>query len=88
MTPAQLQFLASVAEKIPRLFKAIAEGNIRAEYHLGSRTLEGRQVRLILVAEVIDPGDNPLSTHSKPMPGYRDEAVAEANATKNTAAES
>ena len=77
MTPAQLNFLASVAEKIPRLFKAIAEGNMRAEYHLGSRTLEGRQVKLILVAEVIDPGDNPLSTHSKPMPGYQVEAIAD-----------
>ena len=77
MTPAQLNFLASVAEKIPRLFKAIAEGNMRAEYHLGSRTLEGRQVKLILVAEVIDPGDNPLSTHSKPMPVYQVEAIAD-----------
>lgn len=68
MTPAQIEFLASVADKIPRLFKAIAEGNMHAEYHLGSRTLNGKQVKLSLVAEIVDPGDNPLSTHSKPMP--------------------
>ena len=41
---------------------------MHAEYQLGSRMLNGRQVKLSLVAEVCDPGDNPLSTHSKPMP--------------------
>lgn len=66
MSPAQARFLASVAEKIPRLFAAIAEGNVRAEFILGQRFLKGRQVRLKLVAEVVDPGDNPLATHSKP----------------------
>lgn len=68
MTPAQMNFLTSIADKIPRLFKSIAEGNMHAEYQLGSRMLNGRQVKLSLVAEVCDPGDNPLSTHSKPMP--------------------
>ena len=67
MTPAQMNFLSSIADKIPRLFKSIADGNMHAEYHLGSRMLNGRQVKLSLVAEVCDPGDNPLSTHSKPM---------------------
>lgn len=42
---------------------------MHAEYQLGSRMLNGKQVKLSLVAEVCDPGDNPLSTHSKPMPG-------------------
>lgn len=68
MTPGQLEFLISIAEKIPRLFNAISEGNVRAEFILGSRMLKGRQVKLVLVAEVVDPGDNPLTTHSQPMP--------------------
>jgi len=64
----QYNFLISVAEKIPRLFAAIAGGNARAEFILGDRDLDGQRVRLLLVAEVIEPGGSPLSTHSKPMP--------------------
>ncbi len=58
---------------------------MRAEYHLGSRTLDGRQVTLKLVAEVIDPGDNPLSTHSKPMPLYQSGEVAATDGVDDTA---
>ena len=64
----QYNFLISVAEKIPRLFAAIASGNTRAEFILGDRDVGEQRVRLLLVAEVIEPGGSPLSTHSKPMP--------------------
>jgi len=83
MSPTQLEFLASLAQKIPRLFQAIAEGNMHAEYLLGTRVVEGRQVKLVLVAEVVDPGDNPLSTHSQPMPGLQD-GVADIPSTHPT----
>ena len=64
----QHRFLASVAEKIPRLFAAIAAGNTRAEFVLGTRLLKGRRVRLLLVAEVIEPGGSPLATHGQTIP--------------------
>lgn len=64
MTPEQSAFLQSIALKIPKLFAAIADRNVRAEYILGQRVIRGHQVRLKLVAEVVDPGENPLSTHS------------------------
>lgn len=57
-------FLANVGRIIPKLFQAITEGNERSEYILGTRTIRDRQVRLVLVAEVVDPGSNPLATHS------------------------
>ena len=64
----QHRFLASIAEKIPRLFAAIASGNTRAEFVLGTRLLQGRRVRLLLVAEVIEPGGSPLATHGQIIP--------------------
>jgi len=64
----QQSFLESIAEKIPRLFAAIESGNSRAEFILGTRVLKGRRVRLSLVAQLIEPGGSPLSTHSEPMP--------------------
>lgn len=64
----QQSFLESIAEKIPRLFAAIESGNSRAEFILGTRLLKGRRVRLLLVAQLIEPGGSPLSTHSEPMP--------------------
>lgn len=64
MNQAQMNFLRQIADRIPRLFAALQEGNERAEYVLGNRIVAGRQVRLVLLAEVIDPGHNPLATHS------------------------
>jgi len=64
MNEAQMQFLSLIADRIPRLFAALQEGNQRSEFVLGNRIIAGRQVRLVLLAEVIDPGHNPLATHS------------------------
>lgn len=50
---------------IPKLFEAIRLGNVKSEYVLGDRIIGRRQVRLKLVAEVVDPGSNPLATHSQ-----------------------
>ncbi len=50
---------------IPKLFDAIRLGNVKSEYVLGDRIIGRRQVRLKLVAEVVDPGSNPLATHSQ-----------------------
>jgi len=50
---------------IPKLFEAIRAGNVKSEYVLGDRIIGRRQVRLKLVAEVVDPGSNPLATHSQ-----------------------
>lgn len=63
MNRRQQQFLQRVASQIPRLMKQIADGNERAELILGTRIVEGRQIRLLLVVEVVDPGANPLETH-------------------------
>jgi len=64
MNQMQMQFLYQIADRIPRLFAALQEGNQRSEYVLGKRIIRGRQVRLVLMAEVVDPGHNPLATHS------------------------
>jgi len=64
MTPTQRAFLNNVAKRIPALMEAIRLGNQRSEFILGSRHVNGRQVRLVLVAEVVDAGSNPLATHS------------------------
>lgn len=64
MTPSQTAFLNSVAKRIPALMEAIRLGNQRSEFILGRRHINGRQVRLLLVAEVVDAGANPLATHS------------------------
>lgn len=64
MTPSQTAFLESIAKRIPALMEAIRLGNQRSEFILGRRHINGRQVRLILLAEVVDAGANPLATHS------------------------
>ena len=76
MNPAQQAFLQQIASKIPRLFAAIAAGNVRAEFILGQRVIKGRQVRLKLVAEVVDPGANPLATHGCTMGLAADQSSA------------
>ena len=65
MNEAQRAFLQQLAERIPALFDAIARGNVKSEYIIGVRRLGVRQVRLKLVAEVVEPGQqSPLHTHS------------------------
>ena len=60
----QQDFYNKLVLLVPRLFEAISAGNIKSEYILGVRVINSRQVRLKLVAEVVDPGANPLETHS------------------------
>lgn len=71
MNKAQLAFLEQLGERIPRLFEAIARGNVKSEFIVGVRTINSRQVRLKLVAEVVDPGSNPLATHGQARPQAR-----------------
>lgn len=59
----QVYFLRRVAASIPRLFAALEEGNVKSELILGLRRVRSRQARLKLVAELVDPGSNPLETH-------------------------
>lgn len=64
MTDSQQRFLEQLALRIPRLFAAIEQGNIKSEYIIGVRRVGHRHVRLKIVAEVVDAGSNPLQTHS------------------------
>lgn len=64
MNSQQQAFLEKLAQRIPRLFEVIGEGNEKCEYIIGTRLIGKRQVRLKLVAEVVDPGGNPLASHS------------------------
>jgi len=63
MNDEQRVFLKKLAERIPRLFEVIKQGNIKSEYIVGIRRIGERHVRLKLVAEVVDPGANPLASH-------------------------
>ena len=65
MNPQQSAFLEHIAMLIPKLFEAIRLGNVKSECVLGDRIIGKRQVRLKLVAEVVDAGSNPLATHSQ-----------------------
>ena len=49
---------------IPKLFEVIRQGNIKSEYIIGIRRIGQRNVRLKIVAEVVDAGANPLASHS------------------------
>lgn len=68
MNKEQQGFLEQLAQRIPRLFEAIAQGNQKSEYIIGVRRIGTRHVRLKLVAEVVDPGANPLATHGQMRP--------------------
>ncbi len=68
MNRQQQDFLERLALRIPRLFDAIAQGNVKSEYIIGVRCIGTRHVRLKLVAEVADPGANPLATHGQMKP--------------------
>lgn len=63
MSEGQVNFLQRVATAIPRLFAALEEGNVKSELILGLRRVRNRQARLKIVAELVDPGANPLQTH-------------------------
>ena len=65
----QQQFLERLAACIPRLFDAIRAGNVKSEFYIGLRRVDDRQVQLKMVAEVLDPGENPLKTHGMQAPG-------------------
>lgn len=65
MNSQQQAFLQHIGTLIPKLFDAIRLGNVKSECVLGDRIIGQRQVRLKLVAEVVDPGSNPLATHSQ-----------------------
>ncbi len=64
----QREFLELLAQRIPHLFEAIRAGNVKSEYIIGVRIIDSRQVRLKMVAEVVDPGVNPLKTHGMKTP--------------------
>ena len=68
VTDEQQKFLEQLALRIPRLFEAIRAGNIKCEYIIGVRRIGHRHVQLKLIAEVVDPGANPLKTHGMPAP--------------------
>jgi len=63
MNAEQQDFLEKLALRIPRLFDVIRQGNVKSEYIIGIRQIDNRHVRLKIVAEVVDPGINPLSSH-------------------------
>ncbi len=62
--PKQWQWLTEAASRIPALFEALEQGGSRADTALGVRTIRGKEVRLSLVVEVVDPGGNPLRSHA------------------------
>ena len=64
----QQRFLEKLADLIPRLFATIEEGNVKSEYIVGVRRVGQRHVRMKLVVEVVDSGDNPLKTHGMQPP--------------------
>lgn len=64
MNNEQQDFLEKLASRIPRLFEVIRQGNIKSEFIIGIRRIGQRNVRLKIVAEVVDAGANPLASHS------------------------
>lgn len=64
----QQKFLEQLALRIPRLFEAIRAGNVKCEYIIGVRRIGHRHVQLKMIAEVVDPGANPLKTHGMLAP--------------------
>lgn len=91
MNDRQRVFLEQIAQRIPRLFEAIRQGNVSSEYIIGVRQIGQRQVRLKLVAEVVDPGANPLASHGMQRQGdstQGDSAKEGANRSDNLLADS
>ena len=85
MNSAQIAFLKLIADRIPRLMVAIQQGNQHAEYVIGRRIIAGRQVRLVLLAEVVDPGGNPMATHSTPSTSPSTPSAAEPDRDSSSA---
>ena len=54
--------------EFPACLRRIRAGNIKCEYIIGVRRIGHRHVQLKLIAEVVDPGANPLKTHGMPAP--------------------
>ena len=84
MNDAQYEFFEQLALRIPRLFEAISLGNIKSEYIIGLRRIGQRDVRLKLVAEVVDPGPNPLESHGTRQSQASLEPSASANNQAST----
>ena len=88
MNDAQHEFLEQLALRIPKLFEAISLGNIKSEYIIGLRRIGQRDVRLKLVAEVVDPGPNPMASHGTrkfPTPPTSSGSTANKPVTSGTA---
>ncbi len=64
MNSKQRQWLTEAAGRIPGLFETLKQGSARADTTLGIRVINGKHVRLSLLAEVLNPGTNPLSSHA------------------------
>ena len=64
MNETQWRWLSDIANRIPALFQAIGNGETNAAILLGERVIGGRTVRLTLLAEVVDPGTDPLRSHA------------------------
>ena len=64
MNEKQRQWLLDAANRIPGMFDVIEQGQIRADTTLGERVIDGKLARLSFVAEVVDPGADPLASHA------------------------
>ncbi|MDB4223360.1 hypothetical protein N9850_06280 [Granulosicoccus sp.] len=60
-TDSQRIWLKSIAQRIPILFKAIAEGQYKASFIIGHRLVDGKACRLYLVAEIVDMSDEAVA---------------------------
>lgn len=85
MNDEQYEFLKQLALRIPRLFDAIDQGNIKSEYIIGLRRIGQRDVRLKLVAEVVDPGPNPLKSHGTQAMRVENETMGQRTSGENRA---
>lgn len=64
MNSIQWLWLRAVAARIPGLFHDINSGSEKSSFVMGERVINNRVVRLSLVAQVVDPGANPLHSHA------------------------
>ncbi|MFT6303040.1 MAG: hypothetical protein ACJAY2_002225 [Pseudomonadales bacterium] len=65
MTPEQLLWMRQVGGDTLSLLQTVEDnGTVTASTTLGEHVLNSRRVRLTLVAEVADPGVNPLQSHA------------------------
>lgn len=64
----QWRWLEKQARSIPLLFESVRSGEREARHDMGERVINGRRVRLSLVAQVSDTGRNPLENHASSLP--------------------